>query len=132
MWQEMLLDLEKAERFIFMEYFIIEEGSFWSSILEVLKQKTSEGVKVRVLYDDIGCMSTLPGNYHKQLGKFGIEAKPFSRLRGQADGEFNNRSHRKICVIDGKIGYTGGVNIADEYVNKINPIIHISITYINI
>ncbi len=124
MWQEMLLDLEKAERFIFMEYFIIEEGSFWSSILEILKQKASEGVKVRVLYDDIGCMSTLPGNYHKQLGKFGIEAKPFSRLRGQADGEFNNRSHRKICVIDGKIGYTGGVNIADEYVNKIKRFGH--------
>jgi cardiolipin synthase len=124
MWQAMLPDLEKAENFIFMEYFIIEEGMFWDSILEILKRKASEGVTVRVLYDDIGCMSTLPGDYHKQLGKFGIEAKPFSRLRGQADSEFNNRSHRKICVIDGKVGYTGGVNIADEYINKIERFGH--------
>lgn len=74
---------------------------------------------VRVLYDDIGCMSTLPGDYAKTLRSYGIEAVPFSRMRGQADGEFNNRSHRKICVIDGKVGYTGGVNIADEYINEI-------------
>ena len=124
MWQAMLPDLEKAEKFIFMEYFIIEEGTFWDSILDILKRKASAGVTVRVLYDDIGCMSTLPGDYHKQLGKFGIEAKPFSRLRGQADSEFNNRSHRKICVIDGKVGYTGGVNIADEYINKVERFGH--------
>ena len=117
MWQAMLCDLEKAEKFIFMEYFIIEEGTFWNSILDILKRKAAEGITVRVLYDDIGCMNTLPGNYHKQLARFGIEATPFSRLRGQADSEFNNRSHRKICVIDGKVGYTGGVNIADEYIN---------------
>ena len=124
MWQAMLSDIEKAERFIFMEYFIIEEGRFWNSILDILKRKASEGVTVRVLYDDIGCMSTLPGDYHKQLGKFGIQATPFSRLRGQADGEFNNRSHRKICVVDGRVGYTGGVNIADEYVNGIERFGH--------
>lgn len=119
MWQAMLADLQKAEKFIFMEYFIIEEGEFWSSVLKILEEKARCGVKVRVLYDDIGCMATLSGNYHKQLKKLGIEAKPFSRLRGQADGEFNNRSHRKICVIDGRVGYTGGVNIADEYINKV-------------
>ena len=124
MWQAMLPELEKAEKFIFMEYFIIEEGVFWNSILDVLKRKAAEGVTVRVLYDDIGCMSTLPGDYHKQLRKFGIEAAPFSRLRGNADSEFNNRSHRKICVIDGKVGYTGGVNIADEYINKIERFGH--------
>ena len=118
MWQAMLCDLEKAEKFIFMEYFIIEEGVFWDSILEILGRKAARGVCVRVLYDDIGCMNTLPGDYHKRLSKLGIEAAPFSRLRGQADSEFNNRSHRKICVIDGKVGYTGGVNIADEYINK--------------
>ena len=119
MWQAMLSDLEKAEKFIFMEYFIIEEGRFWNSILDVLKRKAASGVTVRVLYDDIGCMSTLPGDYAKTLRSYGIEATPFSRMRGQADGEFNNRSHRKICVIDGKVGYTGGVNIADEYINEI-------------
>ena len=119
MWRAMLPDLEKAERFIFMEYFIIEEGRFWNSILDILKQKAASGVTVRVLYDDIGCMGTLPGDYAKTLRSYGIEATPFSRMRGQADGEFNNRSHRKICVIDGKVGYTGGVNIADEYINEV-------------
>ena len=124
MWRAMLPDLERAENFIFMEYFIIEEGIFWNSILDILKRKAAKGVTVRVLYDDIGCMNTLPGNYHKILEKYGIEATPFSRLRGNADSEFNNRSHRKICVIDGKIGYTGGVNIADEYINKIKRFGH--------
>lgn len=124
LWEAMLGDLERAERFIFMEYFIIEEGQFWNSILEILKRKAAAGVTVRVLYDDIGCMSTLPGNYHRQLSRLGIEALPFSRLRGNADSEFNNRSHRKICVIDGKVGYTGGVNIADEYVNLIERFGH--------
>jgi len=119
MWQAMLSDLEKAEKFIFMEYFIIEEGKFWNSLLDILKQKAASGITVRALYDDIGCMSTLPGDYAKTLRSYGIEATPFSRMRGQADGEFNNRSHRKICVIDGKVGYTGGVNIADEYINEI-------------
>ena len=119
MLEKMLPDLERAQNFIFMEYFIIEEGKFWSSILNILKKKASEGVCVRVLYDDIGCMSTLPGNYAKTLRACGIEATPFSRLRGNADSEFNNRSHRKICVIDGRIAYTGGVNIADEYINEV-------------
>lgn len=124
MFAAMLEDLKKAERFIFMEYFIIEEGKFWNSILEILKSKASTGVDVRVLYDDIGCMSTLPGDYCKTLRSYGIQATPFSRLRGNADSEFNNRSHRKITVIDGKIGYTGGVNIADEYINEVERFGH--------
>ena len=115
----LLEDLETAEKFIYMEYFIIEEGKFWNSILDILKRKAAAGVEVKVLYDDIGCMMTLPGDYHKTLRSYGIEATPFSRLKGNADSEFNNRSHRKITVIDGKIGYTGGVNIADEYINEI-------------
>ncbi len=119
MFQSMLVDLEKAEKFIYMEYFIIEEGKFWNSILDILKRKAAQGVEVKVLYDDIGCMMTLPGDYHKILGKYGIKATPFSRLKGNADSEFNNRSHRKMTVIDGKIGYTGGVNIADEYINEV-------------
>ena len=119
MYKRMLTDLDAAEKFIYMEYFIVEEGKFWNSILDILKQKAAAGVEVKVLYDDIGCMMTLPGDYHKILGQYGIEAMPFSRLRGNADSEFNNRSHRKILVIDGKIGYTGGVNIADEYINEV-------------
>lgn len=119
MHQALLADLAGAKRFILMEYFIIEDGVFWDSILEILKQKAAAGVRVRVLYDDIGCMMTLPGNYDRVLGRMGIEAAPFSALKGQADSEFNNRSHRKITVIDGRIGYTGGVNLADEYINAI-------------
>lgn len=114
----LLEDLRAAQHFIFMEYFIIEEGVFWNSILDILKEKAAAGVTVRVIYDDIGCMSTLPGNYYKNLRSFGIEAVPFSFLRGNADSEFNNRSHRKITVIDGRIGYTGGINLADEYINE--------------
>ncbi len=119
MHKSLLCDLKNAEKFIYMEYFIIEEGKFWNSILDILKEKAAVGVEVKVLYDDIGCMTTLPGNYSKKLKAFGIEATPFSRLRGSADGEFNNRSHRKITVIDGKIAYTGGINIADEYINAV-------------
>ena len=118
MHKALLADLERAERFIYMEYFIIEEGVFWNSILEILKKKAASGVEIKLVYDDVGCMSTLPGNYARQLKKSGIDATPFSRLRGNADSEFNNRSHRKITVIDGTVGYTGGVNIADEYINE--------------
>ncbi len=119
MHEAMLKDLENAKRFIFIEYFIIEEGEFWNSILEILKKKVAEGVEIKVLYDDIGCMNTLPGNYYKRLRKHGIECAPFSKLKPQADSEFNNRSHRKLMIIDGKIAYTGGVNLADEYINKV-------------
>lgn len=72
MFEIMIPDLESAEKFIFMEYFIIEEGKFWNSILEVLKRKAADGVTVRVLYDDIGCMNTLPGDYAKTLRSYGI------------------------------------------------------------
>ena len=124
MHRRLLEDLESAEKFIYMEYFIIEEGKFWNSILDILKTKAAAGVEVKILYDDIGCMMTLPGDYHKTLRSYGIEATPFSRLKGNADSKFNNRSHRKILVIDGKIGYTGGVNIADEYINEVEKYGH--------
>lgn len=119
MHRRLLEDLEQAQSFIYMEYFIIEEGVFWNSILDVLKRKAAAGVEVKVLYDDIGCMMTVPGNYDKILQGYGIEAAIFSRLKGSADSEFNNRSHRKITVIDGRIGYTGGINLADEYINRV-------------
>lgn len=124
MHRQLLEDLRRAEKFIYMEYFIIETGLFWNSILEILKAKAAEGVEVRVVYDDIGCMKTLPGNYWIILQDYGIEAAPFSMLKGNADSEFNNRSHRKITVIDGRVGYTGGVNIADEYINKVERFGH--------
>ena len=114
----MLEDLRQAKEFIFMEYFIVEEGIFWNSMLDILKEKAASGVEVRVLYDDIGCMLTLPGDYYKTLQSYGIKSACFARLRGQANNEFNNRSHRKMTIIDGKVGYTGGVNLADEYINE--------------
>lgn len=117
-FDSLLKDLKNANNFIYLEYFIIEEGKFWNSILEILKEKAHQGIEVKVVYDDIGCMATLPGNYSRVLQSYGIEATPFSRLRGSADSEFNNRNHRKITVIDGIIGYTGGINIADEYINE--------------
>lgn len=119
MFDPVLADLRRAEHFIFLEFFIIEEGQFWNAILDILKEKAAQGVTVKVVYDDVGCMLTLPGDYHKTLRSYGIDATPFSRLRGNADSEFNNRSHRKILVIDGKVGYTGGINLADEYINAI-------------
>lgn len=112
MFARLLEDLRSAVHFIFMEYFIIEEGHFWNSILEILGEKAAAGVEVKVVYDDIGCMMTLPGDYFRTLQSYGIDATPFSALKGNADSEFNNRSHRKITVIDGKIGYTGGVSAA--------------------
>lgn len=124
MFKAMCDDLKRAEKFIFMEYFIIEQGVFWMTILEILKEKVSQGVEVRVVYDDIGCMRTLPGNYVKTLNKAGIKATVFSRLKGKANSEFNNRSHRKITIIDGRIGYTGGINLADEYINEIERFGH--------
>ena len=124
MFESMLSDLRKAAKFIYLEYFIIEKGIFWDSILDILKGKAASGVEVRVVYDDIGCMKTLPGDYARTLRKAGIEATPFSRLKGDADSEFNNRSHRKLMIIDGIVGYTGGVNIADEYINKIKKYGH--------
>ncbi len=118
MFAAMLDDLKKAEKFIFLEFFIIEPGIFWNSILSILRQKAAAGVEVRLIYDDIGCMMKLPGDYFKILQAYGIKALPFSLLRGHATSEFNNRSHRKILVVDGLYAYTGGVNLADEYINK--------------
>ncbi len=120
MFKDMLADLKKAEKFIFMEYFIIEEGVFWDSVLSILKEKVACGVEVKVMYDDIGCMNTLSGAYYKKLKKFGIDCVTFSRMKGSADSEFNNRDHKKITIIDGVVGYTGGVNIADEYINEVS------------
>lgn len=124
MWESMLEDLRSAKHFIFMEYYIVELGQMWDSILDILVQKAKEGVEVRFMYDDIGCMVTLPNDYDIQLREMGIKAAPFNRLTPKASVVYNNRSHRKIMVIDGQIGYTGGLNLADEYVNIIERFGH--------
>ena len=110
-------DLRCAKRYIFLEYFIIEEGELWSEIHSILADKAAEGLDVRVIYDDIGCMQTLPSSYERCLRSEGISAYRFCRVTPKISSVHNNRDHRKIAVIDGRIGYTGGVNIADEYAN---------------
>ena len=117
-FEKMLEELKKAKKFIFMEYFIYEKGIMWNSILEILKEKVKEGVEVRVMYDDAGCISTLPKNYDKELEKYGIKCTIFNKITPIAAVFYNNRDHRKILVIDGEVAFSGGINIADEYINK--------------
>ena len=119
MWQHMLEDLKKAEKFIFLEYYIVEEGLMWNSILDILEQKAAQGVEIKMLYDDIGCMATLPGDYTIQLRSRGIEAHKFNKVIPRLTVAYNNRDHRKILVIDGQVAYTGGINLADEYINHV-------------
>ena len=114
----MLEELKKAESFIFMEYFIIEEGYMWGKILDILLEKAAAGVEVRVMYDGMCEMSTLPVDYWKLLEKKGIHAKPFAPILPVLSTYYNYRDHRKILVIDGKVAFNGGVNLADEYINR--------------
>lgn len=113
-----LQELKKAERYIFLEFFILEPGKMWDSILEILEEKAAAGVEVRVLYDDIGCMFTLPRDYAHELRKRGIRCHVFNRFLPILSVRMNNRDHRKILVVDGKVAYTGGTNLADEYINE--------------
>lgn len=113
----MLEELKKAEKYIFMEYFIIEEGYMWGSILEILVEKAKQGVDVRVMYDGMCEISLLPSDYVKRLKTHGIKAKAFSPLIPVVSSHYNYRDHRKILVIDGKVAFNGGVNLADEYIN---------------
>lgn len=116
----LLAELKKAEKYIFLEYFIISEGKMWSPILQILCEKAAAGVKVRVMYDDVGCFLLLPENYPKQLASYGIECIVFNRFIPFLSTRQNNRDHRKIVSIDGKVAFTGGINIGDEYINAVD------------
>ncbi len=117
-WEAMLRELKNAEKFIFMEYFIIEHGIMWDEIEKILIEKAKSGVEVRLMYDDLGCITTLPMSFAKRLRKHNIDCRVFNRFSNLFNAKFNNRDHRKICVIDGNIGFVGGINLADEYINK--------------
>ena len=117
-FKSMINELKGAKKFIFLEYFIISIGELWDEIHAILVEKAKEGVEVRVLMDDFGCMRNLPSNYESTLRREGIQAYRFSRISPKMSAVHNNRDHRKICIIDGRVGFTGGVNIADEYVNR--------------
>ena len=116
-FEYLLEELKKAEKYIFLEYFIVEEGVMWNAVLDILKEKVKQGVKVRVMYDDFGCFFLLPKDYHKNLRSMGIECVVFNPFRPVLSTVQNNRDHRKIAVIDGKVAFTGGINLADEYIN---------------
>lgn len=116
-YDDILEALRQAKRYIFIEYFIIEEGKLWNSVLEVLREKVIQGVEVRVIYDDIGSIFTLPANYPARLEKMGIQCRVFNRLVPVVSFRQNNRDHRKYMIIDGQVAFTGGINMADEYIN---------------
>ena len=118
MFPAMLEELEKAEKYIFMEFFIIEPGIMWDSILDVLRRKAAQGLDVRLIYDDMACIMRLPRDYAERMESVGIRCCTFHRFQPVPTGTLNNRDHRKICCIDGVTAFTGGVNLADEYINK--------------
>lgn len=118
MWKDMLEALEGAKKFILMEYFIVDPGHMWDSIHEILVRKAKEGVRVHLVYDDLGTMTMLKSSYYKKLRKEGIDAHKFNPFSPIVSAIYNNRSHRKIMVIDGEVGFTGGINLGDEYINE--------------
>lgn len=118
-FEDLIVELKKAERYIFMEYFIVDFGYMWDTILEILKEKAAQGVEVRFMYDGMNSLTLLPYTYYKTLRKYGIKAKVFSQIIPALSTVQNNRDHRKITVVDGKVAFTGGANLADEYINRI-------------
>jgi len=118
MFAEMLVQLEKAEKFIFLEFFIVVPGYMWGEILKVLHRKAREGVEVRLMYDGTNAMANLPDDYPRQMEKLVIQCKVFSPVLPFLSTHYNNRDHRKILVIDGTVAFTGGVNIQDRYINR--------------
>lgn len=118
MFRDMLEELKKAEKYIFLEYFIIYPGRMWGEILAILCEKAKQGVEVRLLYDGMNTLTNLPGDYPKQLEKLGIQCKVFSPVTPFISTHYNNRDHRKILSIDGRTAFTGGVNLQDRYINE--------------
>lgn len=116
-YQRLLQELRGAKRFILLEYFIIQPGKMWDSILKILENRRKHGVQIRILYDDVGCVATLPSLYGDYLRKKGFQVGVFNPFHPRLSAATNYRDHRKICVIDGNVGFTGGINLADEYIN---------------
>lgn len=117
-YQHLIEELNKAEKFIFLEYFILEEGKMLNGILEILAQKVQQGIDVRLMFDDAGSIAKLDQHFDKKLRKLGIKFKIFNPLRAKLIIQMNNRDHRKLTVIDNKVGFCGGINLADEYINE--------------
>ena len=124
MFREMLTQLEQADKFIFMEYFLVSEGQMWDQILEVLRRKAAAGVEVRFLYDGMNAFTNLPYSYPEELENQGIHCKMFAPIQPFVSTHYNNRDHRKITVIDGHTAFTGGINLEDRYINVNSPYGH--------
>ena len=118
MFPVLIHELEQAKKYIFIEYFIINDGVMWRTILDVLEKKAAEGVDVRLIYDGFGCLTTLPNKYYETIRQKGIQCAVFNPFRPLLNVIQNNRDHRKLCIIDGWVGFTGGINLADEYINQ--------------
>lgn len=120
MFEVMLEDIRRAEHYIFLEYFILDRGEMYDRLTAELIRKAESGVDVRLIYDDVGCMGKMPAHFYRRLQEHGIKCAAFNPARPVLAIIMNHRDHRKILVVDGKVAYTGGINIADEYINKIN------------
>lgn len=118
LYESLLKELKKAEKFVFIEFFIIAEGKFWNSIMDILERKAKQGLDIRIIYDDFGSLMRLPTGYQYILAKKGIKCIQFNPIQLFFSGTLNNRDHRKILVIDGKVAFSGGINLADEYINE--------------
>lgn len=118
LYDDLLEELSKAQDYIFLEFFIIDKGYMLDGILNILKNKVKEGVEVRIMYDGMGSLFTMHKDFVSELESYGINVKIFSPLKPIISFHYNYRDHRKLIIIDGKIVYTGGFNIADEYINK--------------
>ena len=118
-FEEMLREMENAEHFIFLEFFIISQGALLERLLTILKNKVDQGVDVRLIYDDAGSITTIHKNFYQEVEQMGIRCVKFNPMKPILSLTMNNRDHRKIVVIDGYIGYTGGMNVGDEYTNEI-------------
>lgn len=120
-FKEMFDMIKKAKKYIFMEYFIFKEGKIWDKLFNLLKEKAREGVEIKILYDDMGCLDRFKDkNTFKKLANYNIEALPFNRVSGRYNSFINFRDHRKILVVDGLHALTGGINIGDEYANIVD------------
>lgn len=117
-FKQMEIELNKAEKYIFMEYFRIDKGRFWNTILDILEKKVKEGVEVRLIFDDFGCIAPMPNDFAEQLESKGIKTVVFNEVKTFRGIIMNNRDHRKITIIDGRVAFCGGINLADEYINE--------------
>jgi cardiolipin synthase len=121
---KVLEELKKAEKYIFLEFFILKEGMMFNSILKILERKAIEGLEIRIMYDDLGCFFTLPPDFRERLKEKRIKTFVFNPFRPIVSSLQNNRDHRKIVAIDGRAAFTGGLNLADEYINVVERFGH--------